>query len=379
MTAADCGCQPKGDLVYAIGDLDIDFESLARLDSLQQNADGFLRGGRRDVTTKGHFIRHLLGWREILTSPAHESAEEEEDKKGTKPPREDKKGTKPPRTEPTIAAGTEKIHFHRPHLYDAQAVIWVLRQDESPVYAIRPSGPYAEDAYLELICFLMEQHGYQSEDTALHQEKNKAPAIYYPSLDTLDGTEPNRTTDSRGRPVRLVERVAIPGTLDGMVTLFNGSVVPVICPDMRGTRSWTMEKLVEQYVKPLSESSTKEEREAQRAETRNLERLAQRFFEEARNPGRSPEERALNFAATQTFRSVQTLRDKFGASVEWEMDDITVTPSPTCRENSECYDVETAFFDPENVLRSKIVLARTYDVSDVVPVMLGEDREYRRR
>jgi len=147
----------------------------------------------------------------------------------------------------------------------------------------------------------------------------------------------------------------------------------VIRPDMRGTRSWSMERLLDLT---LSSSSLKTE---QQAEGRNLERIAQRFFEEARNLGRAPEHRALNFAATQTFRSVQDLRRKFGEGVEWELDGISVTPSPTCREDSECYDVETAFFDPDNVLRSKVVIARTYDVSDVVPVLLGEDREYRRR
>jgi hypothetical protein len=274
--------------------------------------------------------------------------------------------------------------IHKPHLYDAQAVIWVLRQDESPVYAIRPSGPFAEDGYLELIHFLMEQEGY-NEDPALYQENDQPPVpkrvaaglfitdAYYPSLDTHDRAEPNRTTDSSGRPVRIIERVAIPGTLDGTAKLYNGSVIPVICPDMRGTRSWSMARLLAMQLKVSPET------EEQKREKENLERVAQRFFEEARNSGLSPEERALNFAATRTFRSVPDLRVKFGRDVAWELDGISVKPSPTCREDSECYDVETAFFDPENVLRAKIVLAQTFDVSDVVPVMLGDDREFRRR
>ena len=62
-----------------------------------------------------------------------------------------------------------------------------------------------------------------------------------------------------------------------------------------------------------------------------------------------------------------------------ELDSISVRPSPTCREDSECYDVEVAFFDPENVLKSKYVIARTVDVSDVVPVPLADERTYRRR
>jgi hypothetical protein len=359
VTASDCACKNKGELVYAIGDLDIDFGTLARLDSLQQNADGFLRGGRLDVRINGHFIRHLLGWRDFATSPTTASAEGEG------------KDAKTQGKVPAKAVPKERMVIHKPHLYDAQAVIWVLRQDESPVYAIRPSGPFAEDGYLELIHFLMEQEGYE-DDAAEYQEKDAPPVTYYPSLDTHDRAEPNRTTDAAGRPVRIIERVAIPGTLDGTAKLYNGSVVPVICPDMRGTRSWSMERLLAMHV------NVSAEKEEQRRERQNLERVAQRFFEEARNSGLSPEERAVNFAATRTFRSVPDLRVKFGRDVDWELNSISVKPSPTCREDSECYDVETAFFDPENVLRAKIVLAQTFDVSDVVPVMLGDDREFRR-
>jgi hypothetical protein len=192
---------------------------------------------------------------------------------------------------------------------------------------------------------------------------------YYPSLDTANGTEPNRKRDANGCPTRLVERVAIPGVIDGSVRLYNGSVVPVIRPDMRGTRSWNMASLVESRMGGTTEN----------AEIQNLQRLAQRFFEEARNRGLSPEERALNFVATQTFGSLQTLRDKFGANVAWELDSISIKRSPTCRDDSDCHDVETAFYDPDNVLRSKVVIARTVDVSDKVPVLLGDDREYRRR
>ena len=176
--------------------------------------------------------------------------------------------------------------------------------------------------------------------------------------------------DREGDPLRIIERVAIPGTLDGTVRLYNGSVVPVIVPEMRGTRSWSMQRLIDLNV------STDDTYAGERD---NLERLAQRFFEEARNPGRSPEQRALNFAATQTFRSAQDLKRKFGKDVDWELHSITVKRSPVCRVDSDCYDVETAFFDPDNNLRSLVVLARTYDVSDTVPVLLGEDREYRRR
>ena len=329
VSASACACKHRTQLVFAIGDLDVDFGTLARLDSLQQNAEGYLDGSRPDVRINGHLIRHLLGWRELRE-------------------------------------GQPAFH-HEPHPYDADSLIWVLRQDDSPVYAVRPSGPYAAEGYLELIHFLMEQEGYPDE-SAVERSAGK-PVLYYPSLDTANGAEPNRKRDPNGCPTRLVERVAIPGVIDGTVKLYNGQVVPVIRPDMRGTRAWNMASLVESRVSGTSDV----------AEMQNLARLAQRFFEEARNRGLSPEERALNFVATQTFGSLHTLRTKFGANVAWELDSIGVKRSPTCREDSDCYDVETAFFDPDNVLRSKVVIARTVDASDNVPVLLGDDREYRRR
>lgn len=334
-----CACQHAPQLVYAIGDLGIDFGTEARMDSIQQSADGYLEGGRLDMRSAPGLLRHLLGWREFVTVA--------------------RPGEPPPSADPTV---------HAPHVYDAKSVIWVLRQDDSPVYAIRPRGPYAEDAYLELLHFWMEQEGYP--DDVVHARDGARRYSYYPALDTVDGTEPHRRRDREGDPLRIIERVAIPGTLDGTVRLYNGSVVPVIVPEMRGTRSWSMDRLIELHV---SKDNTYE------GERRNLERLAQRFFEEARNPGRTPEQRALNFAATQTFRSVQDLRRKFGENVEWELDSITVKRSPVCRVDSDCYDVETAFFDPANNLRSLVVLARTYDTSDTVPVLLGSDREYRKR
>ncbi len=337
----ECGCAHgnHGELVYAVGDLAIDFGSQARQDSIQQHAETFnADGGRLNVGLNGHLLRHLLGWRETYGGQ-HDD--------------------------------------HRPHRYDAKAVIWVLRQDESPVYAICPTGPFAEDAFLEIAEFLMEQEGYPVEEKGRKLKHDDADL--YASLDTVDGKEPKRLVNKRGIPIRRVERVAIPGRLNGTVKLLNGTEVPAIEPDMRGTLSWSLPALVELVVKHAGlEDSTQEKSEDKRLRA-NLERINQRFLEEVRNRGLTPEERSLNFVATQIYRIVPFLRDKFAVGFEPELDSVSVRPSPTCRIDSECYDVEVAFFDPENVLRSKMIQAQTVDVSDVVPVLLGEVREYRRR
>lgn len=338
VTASDCACQQNGELVYAIGHLDIDFGTQARLDSINNNIETFNVGRRLEATIHGHFLRHLFGWREL--------------------------DSKPP--------------IHKPHMYEAKSAIWVLRQDESPVYAIAPSGPFSEAAYEEIARFLLEQEGY---DETFDDDEG-----VYPSLDTeFDNAtraikEPNRMRDQAGNPVPIVERVAIPGVMNGTVELYSGEVIPVICPEMRGTRSWSMPELHRLRCEFAGEEDEEaEEPPEEVGRMRYLDGLQQRFFEVARNEGLTPEERALNFLATVSFRFVSHLQKYLQLNYRPELDDIVVKPSPTCRKDSLCYDVELEFFNPANVLESKTVMARTVDVSDVVPVPLGDPRIYRRR
>ena len=59
-----------------------------------------------------------------------------------------------------------------------------------------------------------------------------------------------------------------------------------------------------------------------------------------------------------------------------ELDTITVEKSPICRLDSDCWDVKLKFFDPENNRRAKRVFRFTIDVSDSIPVTLGEVRTW---
>jgi hypothetical protein len=90
--------------------------------------------------------------------------------------------------------------------WDAAAIEWTLSLDATPVYAIRPRGPFAAEAYKTLRGFLK---------------------------DRLDGR---------------CERVSIPGVLAGKATLLNTQSVPVIAPDLRGMYSWTTAALVDAVV-----------------------------------------------------------------------------------------------------------------------------------
>jgi hypothetical protein len=58
------------------------------------------------------------------------------------------------------------------------------------------------------------------------------------------------------------------------------------------------------------------------------------------------------------------------------LDDISVSKSPFCRMDSDCWDVKLRFFDPENERRARMVMRFTVDVSDELPVTLGPVRHW---
>ncbi|MCE2673649.1 MAG: hypothetical protein LW635_08605 [Microcystis sp. 53598_E5] len=55
---------------------------------------------------------------------------------------------------------------------------------------------------------------------------------------------------------------------------------------------------------------------------------------------------------------------------------LSPTKSPFCRLDSDCWDVQLKFFDPENSRRARKVFRFTIDVSDLIPVTLGEVRSW---
>src|SRR5207249_3431799 len=83
------------------------------------------------------------------------------------------------------------------HPWDAAAVEWTLSVDGTPVYAVRPRGPFAAETYAELRRFLGARYA--------------------------EG----------------VERVSVPGVVSGKTTLLMGQTVPVLVPELRGMYSWT--------------------------------------------------------------------------------------------------------------------------------------------
>lgn len=283
-----CGCQtcqgtaPPPQMVYVLGQLGYDLVNEARLDSLSQSLAGTEAGVDRSALFDP---RRLLGY--LATNP-----------------------------------------------WDAAAVEWTLILDGSPVYAIRPRGPFAAETYEELRDFLQQQ---------------------------LDEG---------------VERVSIPGTLAGKATLLMGQVVPVIEPDLRGMRSWTTRALIAAVAGPApgadAAQHVKDSHEEKKA---GLHDFLDRVYHEHRNLGMMPQERALNFAATNAYQ----VEKVYEAAMKEDLDleSINVTRSPICRPGSDCWDVELYFFYPERQVQTvRKVYRMTVDVSDIVPVTVGPTRSW---
>lgn len=111
--------------------------------------------------------------------------------------------------------------------------------------------------------------------------------------------------------------------------------------------------------------------------TAGLTNFLNRVYYDLRNLGIAGEERALNYAATNTVQIVDVIKQTTSGGLE--LDTVSVKRSAVCRPDSECYDVELAFFNPANTNMADRIHRFTIDVSDVVPVTLGAPRTWARR
>ncbi len=318
---AGCGCgcgNGARQKVYAIGELDVDFVSPARLDSLEEQNTGVIFQSD-SIHSRDVFLRYLLGWKK--DSPI---------------------------------AGPLGPRAPNGSLHIAESVYWVLKQGQCPMYAIQPAGPFAAATYQQLIIFLIEQtyasyeqfqeggigedcldhcfypcHGGQQQ----HYREFLKQAGLQPPRDT--GDEPaerhkpskshkaekedtERGTEAHFSKEQLVEsalstfadetmpHVVIAGEITGKVQLYSGETVDVVCPALRGMQNWNTRKIVEAVLdiirariqSPVLESEVRV----------LLLALLARLYELVRNNGQDPCDRAKNYFATaQLFNFAQTL------------------------------------------------------------------------
>jgi len=218
--------------------------------------------------------------------------------------------------------------------WEAEKLIWTLNLDATPIYAILPRGAFASAGYERLQQFLYEQ-----------------------------------LTES-------VERISVPGILSGQVRLMSGQIVPVIWPDLRCMYSWTTAALIKSVCGEQPPKSAKDqEHQAYTQQVEAVTNFLERVYHELRNLGITPQERAINYTATNAMNVAKI----FEAAIkdEMELDTIEVERSPICRLDSDCWDVKLTFFPPGKVFeQARKVYRFTVDVSDVCPVMIGKVRSW---
>jgi cyanobactin maturation PatA/PatG family protease len=222
-----------------------------------------------------------------------------------------------------MPAGMNLLDYIEQNPWEAQSLIWTLNLDATPIYAIMPSGPYASITYERLRSFLRDEN---------------------------------------------IERVSIPGYVAGSMKLLSGQTVPIIIPEVRGMYSWSVAALIEDLIQAYPAGPSVED-------YRNkIREYLERIYYEFRNLGTTPQERALNFSATNAFHIADVMST--GTAADVGLDTITVEKSPICRPDSDCYDVKLQFFNLQDSRRAGKVYRFTVDVSEAIPVSIGRFRSW---
>ncbi|MGM3225136.1 PatA/PatG family cyanobactin maturation protease [Dickeya zeae] len=206
----------------------------------------------------------------------------------------------------------------------SNALIWTLKIDGIPVYAIKPDAQFAVLEYARLVEFLYEQ-------------------------------------ETKG-----VERVSIAGIISGETRLFNGQVIPTISPVLRGMFNWESQDISKMLMGESAVGTPK---------SKELINFINRIYYELRNRGYESNERAINYAATNAYQMKEIFDDAFAEGLF--LNKISAERSPVSRPESDCWDVVLEFFNPKERLTAARKLYRyTIDVSDVMPVTIGTLRSW---
>lgn len=221
---------------------------------------------------------------------------------------------------------------------DANALIWTLNIDTTPIYAIQPQNAFGFPMYLELLSLLWEQEVAE-------------PFSRVSDLKAI-GSGP---TQSEKQPP--VERVSQAGSVHGEVRLMNGTVVPQLMPIWRGMYGWNTRDIAGDDPPP------------------GFREFLERIYNQFRNVGVSPQDRAMNYSAFNAYNTKKIFGDM--ATHKMFLDTVSVDHSTICRPDSDCWDVTWTFFNPtETLTRARKVFQYTVDVSDVVPVTVGKLRDW---
>ncbi|MGW1267408.1 cyanobactin maturation protease PatG family protein [Streptomyces sp. NPDC002491] len=260
---------------------------------------------------------------------------------------------------------------------------WTLMVDSSPIYALEAEPAVGMD-YSDVFDEerVRAAVGVQTdlEDLLVQLAQPPVSVVHRTFRDSIVGQI--RDVDAED----YVSRVSIPGVLTDRTTrLFSGQVVPVVEVKSRGIYTWNEHALVEAVLARVNQDNA--DRAVVMPEDRlrkTVRALLDKLYYQFRNLGQTDGDRALNFAGTNAFLFGNTFADgllgaKYVPGEEdrfYSLDTITVSKSSYCREGSNCYEVVTNFFDPENDQRSRLSFLQTIDVSIEVPVSVAPVHQF---
>lgn len=234
-------------------------------------------------------------------------------------------------------------------------LIWTLNLDLTPIYAIEAeTDAYADEVYKVLRTGL--------RCSALPQDSPE-----------------------------YISRISVPGVLTKRtVRLFSGQVLPVVVAQPRGLYAWSettlVQTVVESYVRgqPQQAGGAAPAAINQDMVSQAVRIFLDKIYFQLRNLGYTSSDRALNYAGTNAFMFVEGIVQGLASGnkipgiepVLYSLDTISATKSPYCRLDSDCWDVQISFFNPNNDRQARVVWQYTIDVSDEMPVSLAPAHQF---
>ncbi|MCC8958277.1 S8 family serine peptidase [Bradyrhizobium sp. Pear77] len=237
---------------------------------------------------------------------------------------------------------------------DADAITWTMTIDSIPIYAIKPLDVFGLGFFAALILALWHQE-------VSHDDPATTRTVVLANAAAADA-DARPITPPAFPPRGGVARVSMAGWVDSTNTtkLLNGTVVPTLVTDWRGFYQWDLYTLFGPDPTTWPDGA---------------EGFLERIYNEFRNVGLSPQDRALNYSAMNAYNTRKIFTDV--AKKGLRLDTVEVDQSLICRPESICHDVTYRFFNPTQVLtQAREVYQYTIDVSDVVPVAVGPLRQW---
>ncbi|MER5865180.1 S8 family serine peptidase [Kitasatospora sp. NPDC002040] len=343
-----CGCGGSGGprpLVYAIGEIGVDFGTEARRDTFRQQmapAPGprTAAGEATEVPPNPYDPRQLYEY--LLWNP-----------------------------------------------WASDKLTWTLTMDSTPIYALEAEPTVGVDWSTPVLDpfqdrAALEQAVSRPAELAQMLLTLAAPpvsTVYRVFRDAFVG-QSRLKDDQEG----FVSRVSVPGVItDRTVRLFSGQLVPVVEVKSRGLYTWNETALIESVLAAVRADTKDRKVKIDDAALRKTVRaFLDKIYYQFRNLGQSSADRALNYAGTNAFLfgsqvSEGLLSAKHVPGPEdrlYALDSISVAKSPYCRMGSDCQDVVVRFFDPDDERRSRVTYLFTIDVSDELPVSLSPTHQF---